>query len=323
MILQDIKNFNKQFGYDPKIQNAGHLPQTAKKFIVCGMGGSHLAIDILKAWKPELDVTVWSDYGLPLISERDQRECLIIASSYSGNTEETISAFLEAKERRLPLVAVAAGGELISLAKSFGVPYVALPDTDIQPRMALGFSIKAVLTLMGAKSAFKEVGALEHLLVPARYETIGKKLAKQLKGSIPIVYASRRNTAVAQNWKIVLNETGKIPAFANVFPELNHNEMTGFDVRKGTKALSSKCRFIFLRDDGDDARIVKRMKALDGLLRARGFKVYMEDVRGENRIAKLFSSVNTAQWTAYHLAKLYSVEPEQVPMVEEFKKLIA
>jgi glucose/mannose-6-phosphate isomerase len=319
MILQDIKDFNKQFGYNPEIQNAGHLPRVAKKFIVCGMGGSHLAVDILKAWKPDWNITIWNDYGLPPLSEHDKKECLIIASSYSGNTEETISAFLEAKERRLPLAAVASGGELISLSKSFGVPYVALPGTGIQPRMALGFSMKAILVLMGEKGALKEVGALENLLAPTHYKTLGAKLAKQLKGGIPIIYASRRNGAIAQNWKIVINETGKIPAFSNVFPELNHNEMTGFDVKKGTKSLSSKFRFVLLHDDDDDPRIGKRMKALEGLLRARGFAVFMADIRGENRIAKIFSSVNTAQWTAFHLAKQYGVEPEQVPMVEEFK----
>jgi len=323
VILQDIKNFNKQFGYDPEIKNEGHLPKTAKKFIVCGMGGSHLAADVLKAWRPELDIAVWSDYGLPPLSDRDKKEYLIIASSYSGNTEETISAFLEAKERRLPIAAVASGGELVSLAKSFGVPHVILPNAEIQPRMAIGFSIKAICALMGEKSALKELAALENSLVPARYETIGKKLAKKIKGMIPVVYASRRNGAVAQNWKVVLNETGKIPAFANVFPELNHNEMAGFDIKKGTRPLSAKFSFIFLRDGDDDPRIGKRMKTLEGLLRSRGFAVYMVDIRGESRIAKIFSSINTAHWTAFYLAKLYSVEPEQIPMVEEFKKMIA
>ncbi len=323
MIFQDIKTFNKQFGYEPEIQNASRLPQAPKKIIVCGMGGSHLAADLLKAWKPALDVTIWSDYGLPILSERDKKECLIIASSYSGNTEETISAFLEAKERHLPLAAIAAGGELVSLAKSFGVPHVVLPDTHIQPRMALGFSIKAILTLIGEKSVLKEIGALEHSLTSARYEASGKKIAKQLKGRIPVMYASRRNEAIAKNWKIVLNETGKTPAFSNILPEMNHNEMTGFDIKKSTSTLSSKFYFVLLRDGDDDSRIIKRMKALEKVLKARKLKVSNVEISGENRATKIFSSINTAQWTAFHLAKIYGVEAEQVPMVEEFKKLIA
>ncbi len=323
MILQDIKDFNKQFGWEPDVLNAAHLPRGAKKIIVCGMGGSHLAADILSAWKPEWNIVIWNDYGLPPLSERDKKECLIIASSHSGDTEETISAFLEAKERRLPLTAVASGGELLSLAKSFGVPYVVMPDGSIQPRMALGFSMKAILALMGERSALKEVTSLEHMLTPAHSETIGKKMAKKLKGSVPVIYASRRNGVVAWNWKIVLNETGKIPAFANVFPELNHNEMTGFDVKKGTRGLSAKFHFIFLRDDDDDPRIAKRMKVIEKLFAARGFRVSAVEFRGGHRIAKIFSSINTAQWTAFHLAKLYGVEAEKVPMVEEFKKMIA
>lgn len=323
MIYDDIRNFNEQFGYEPTIENFSHLPQNIKRFVVCGMGGSHLAADILKAWRPELDLVVWNDYGLPQLSEREKKECLIIASSYSGNTKETISAFLEAKERRLPLSAIAVGGGLITLAKSFGVPYVALPDTHIQPRVALGFSLKAMLALMGEKSMQKDAHQLSRSLAPARYEAAGRKFAKELRGGVPVIYSSRRNAAIAQNWKIILNETGKVPAFMNVLPEMNHNEMTGFDAKRKTRALSSKFHFVFLHDDEDDPRIVKRMKVLEGLFRARRFKVLTVDCYGENRIAKIFSSINAAQWAAFHLAKFYDVDPEKVPMVEEFKKLIA
>ena len=323
MIFQDIKTFNKQFGYEPEIQNASRLSQAPKKIILCGMGGSHLAVDLLKAWKPALDIIIWSDYGLPIVSERDKKECLIIASSYSGNTEETISAFLEAKERHLPLAVISSGGKLISLAKSFGVPYIALPDAHIQPRMALGFGIKAILMLIGEKVALKEIGTLENSLTSARYEISGKKIAQKLKGNIPVIYASRRNEALAKNWKIVLNETGKTPAFSNIFPELNHNEMTGFDVKKSTSLLSSKFYFVLLRDSDDDPRIAKRMKALEKVFKARKLKILNIEIVGENRVTKIFSSINIAQWTAFHLAKLYNVEAEQVPMVEEFKKLIA
>ena len=323
MIYNDIKNFNKQFGYEPRIENAEKLGKF-KKFVVAGMGGSHLAADILKTWKPDLDLVIWNNYGLPPL--KDLKERLIIASSYSGNTEEAIDVFEEAKKRKLNVAAVGAGGKLITLAHIIKVPHVVIPSAHIQPRMALGYSFKAILALMGEKKALVEASKLSFDLHPSRFELAGRKLAKKLKGSVPVIYSSQRNYAVVYNWKVKLNETGKIPAFWNVLPELNHNEMTGFSAGGGkarTKSLSSKFRFIFLKDSEDEPRIVKRMRILEKLLADRGFRIETALLRGKTRLIKIFSSLVLADWTAYYTAKQYGVEPEEVPIVEEFKKLIA
>src|ERR1700722_306403 len=114
MILDDIKNYAKQFEYEPKVENAAKLKK-AKKFVVCGMGGSHLAADILKDWHPELDIIVWSNYGLPPLGEKELKERLIILNSYSGGTEETIDAFNTAKAKRLNFAVIASHGKLIAL----------------------------------------------------------------------------------------------------------------------------------------------------------------------------------------------------------------
>lgn len=319
MIYGDIKDFNKQFEYKPTVENSGKL-RKFKKFVVVGMGGSHLAADILKSWRPELDLVIWSNYGLPPL--KDLRDRLIIASSYSGRTEETIDAFAEAKRSRLRIAAISAGGKLIALAQKYKIPCVKLPDSKLQPRLALGLSFKALLALTGDKNALAEADALAGELHPLRQEAAGKALAKRLYGSVPVIYASLRNAAVALNWKVKLNETGKIPAFSNVLPELNHNEMTGFDAKQKTADLSKSFHFIFLKDAEDDRRIVKRMNILEKLYCDRGFRVEVFFLQGKSRLQKIFSSLILADWTAYHTAKLYGVEPEQVPMVEEFKNLI-
>jgi glucose/mannose-6-phosphate isomerase len=140
---------------------------------------------------------------------------------------------------------------------------------------------------------------------------------------VPVIYTSAKNAAIGYNWKIKFNETGKIPAFTNVVPELNHNEMTGFDAKEKTVALSRGFRFIFLKDGLDDRRILKRMSVLEKLYHDRGFKVEIVLLQGKNEIQKIFNALILADWTAYHTAKLYGVDPEQVSMVEEFKKLIA
>lgn len=338
MIYDDIKNFHKQFTYEPKVENVKALEKLRRsankgrrsgsrrpwpsEFLVAGMGGSRLAGDILKAWQPQLDILIWSDYGLPPLSRKDLKERLTVASSYSGNTEETIDVFWTAKKHGFPLAVVAAGGKLINLARKNNVPYVLMPDLHIQPRMALGLTVKAILCLTGEKAALTEISELSKELQPFRHESSGKTLAKRLYGSIPVVYTSLRNYAVAYNWKIKFNETGKIPAFWNVLPELNHNEMTGFDVKPRTLGLSKHFHFVFLKDIEDERRIVRRMNILEKLYHDRGFKVEAIFLQGANRIHKIFSSLNLADWTAYYTAEMYGVEPEQVPMVEEFKRLV-
>jgi glucose/mannose-6-phosphate isomerase len=322
MLPDDIKNYHKQFNYEPKIENASKLKKFGK-FLVAGMGGSHLAADILKDWHPELDVMVWSNYGLPALKEKELKDRLVILSSYSGNTEETIDAFNAAKAKRLSFAVVASRGKLISLANKFKVPYVQIPDFHMQPRMATGLSLLALLALMEEKTWLAETRLLANQLHPAREEHRGKDLAKRLHGTVPVIYASTRNAAIAYNWKIKFNETGKIPAFYNVVPELNHNEMTGFDTKAKTTTLSRNFHFVFIKDAGDDRRIIKRMNVLEKLYRDRGFQTEIILLQGKTELQKIFNALNLADWTAYHTAKMYGVEPEQVPMVEEFKKMIA
>jgi glucose/mannose-6-phosphate isomerase len=160
-------------------------------------------------------------------------------------------------------------------------------------------------------------------LKPDALEPTGKELARNLSGHLPIVYASRRNIALAFTWKIKFNETGKTPAFYNTLPEANHNEMTGFDVKDGTRALSSQIHFLFLKDNADHPRIQKRMEVLEKLYRDRKLPVENIEINGTNRLEKIFRSLILADWVSYHLALKYGVEPEEVPMVEEFKRLIA
>jgi glucose/mannose-6-phosphate isomerase len=176
---------------------------------------------------------------------------------------------------------------------------------------------------MGEKNLLAESKLLATQLHPLREELRGKDLARRIFGNMPIIYASTRNGALAANWKIKFNETSKIPSFYNVVPELNHNEMTGFDVKTKTLPLSRNFHFIFLKDAGDDRRIIKRMNVLEKLYRDRGFKTEIILLQGKTELNKIFNALNLADWTAYYSAKMYVVEPEQVPMVEEFKKLIS
>ncbi|MEK7122603.1 MAG: bifunctional phosphoglucose/phosphomannose isomerase, partial [Patescibacteria group bacterium] len=310
----------KQFSWQPIVERP--RKRKFKKIVVAGMGGSHLAADILQSVHSELPLRVHRDYGLPHIPVSERSSTLLIASSYSGNTEETLDAFEEARKTGIATAAIAIGGKIEKMARQNRVPYVQMPDTGIQPRSALGFSIKGLCALMELEGVNSELSMLARTLKPASLEDRGKKLARTLKGSIPLIYASTRNEAVAYNWKIKFNETGKIPAFYNVLPELNHNEMTGFDHTQKNAALSKRFHVLFLTDEEDHPRTQKRMAILRKLYQARGLANTIVSLRGANRWMKIFSSLILADWAAVHVAALYGAESEQVPMVEEFKKMI-
>jgi len=320
-MYETIKNFNKQFLYEPEVKNQEKLTKKTS-FVAIGMGGSNLAPELLKTWKPELDIITRRDYGLPEINEEKLKNKLIILSSYSGNTEEPIDAFKKAKEQNLEMAVISTGGKLLSLAKENNVPYIELPDTGIQPRLALGLSIKAFLKFMGEENELKKIGGLATTFNPNDCEKDGKILAQRMKNHIPVIYSSNNNSSIIYNWKIKLNETGKIPAFCNVFPELNHNEMTGFDIKDSTKELSGKFCFIILKDTEENQKISKRMGVLEKLYKDRNLRVETIELKGKDIWHKIFSSLILADWTAYYTALGYKLEPEQVPMVEEFKKLI-
>lgn len=320
MLPTAINNLPAQFAYQPVIENEQKL-KTYDRYFLIGMGGSHLPGDLAMRWNPMFPLEVRSDYGLPP-SIANAKKPLVIACSYSGNTEETIDGLTLAMRKKIPVAVIAVGGTLIELAKKHALPYVQVPDTGIQPRCALGFMLRALLKIVNDEKGLRENGKLARTLQPDAFEKMGKSLAKKLFGFIPVIYASRENTTVAWNWKIKLNETGKIPAFYNVLPELNHNEMNGFDVQPSTHGLSEKFFFIFLKDAQDHPRIQKRMAILEQLYRQRHLPVERLPLEGKTFFEKIFSSLVLADWTSFYVAQQYGLEAEQVPMVEEFKILL-
>lgn len=308
-----ILGLPKQFSWESVVENAGALKKT-DKFVVAGMGGSHLAAGLMKLVDPKLDLLVHRDYGLPRVPDYFLQDSLFIASSYSGNTEETIDAFKMAHEAGLACAVITTGGVLLDLAKSTGVPYIQIPSTGIQPRMALGSFCRALAKLTGQEGVYAELGGLTGTLEAQNWQGKGQELATKLSHYPVLIYASTANLALAYNWKIKFNETGKTPAFYNVFPELNHNEMTGVHKLFGV---------VMLHDESDDHRVHKRMDITADLYNDKGIKVEVIKVEGATKWQKIFNSLLLADWTAFYLATQAGAEPEQVPMIEQFKKLMA
>lgn len=328
-IKETIQNFSKQFEYEPVIENSGGFePQKYNRYIFCGMGGSALAPDLLRVWNPNLDIIVHRDYGLPSLSDEVLKNCLIIVNSYSGNTEEALSAFNAALDKNLViqqgptlsinLAVISTGGELLKLAKERGIPYIQMPNMGIEPRMALGLNFRALLKVLGKEDALQSTVSLAKELIPESLEAAGKELAEKIGDATPIIYSSRRNGSIAYAWKVIFNETAKIPAFSNVLPELNHNEMVGFLSRE----LPEKYQFIFLKDASDEPKILKRMEITEKLFKDQGLSAQTINLNEKSIFHKIFSSLILAHWTAYHITQLSGADPDGVPMVEKFKTLI-
>jgi glucose/mannose-6-phosphate isomerase len=309
-----ILNFSNQFRYGPKVENFEKL-KTYKSFVVVGMGGSGLVGKIMKSAMPEIDLINHADYGLP---SGNLEGALVVCNSISGNTEEVLDAVNEAKKRGLDAAAISFGGKLIEFAKSGGLPYIQIPDTGAQPRMSVGCNIVALAKIMGLELPVTQLSGIK----AENFEERGKELAEALKNYTPVICASNPNSIIAYLWKINFNENAKIPAFYNLFPELNHNEMTGFDRGIHNEQLLEKFIFMMLKDELDHPRVLRRMEMTAQVYRKRGLPVLETDVAGSGRFDKIFSSLILIYWTTYYLAVGYGVNPVEIPMVEEFKKMI-
>src|SRR3989344_3814624 len=150
--IEAIKSLEKQLQYQPELVNGDKLGKY-DRFIFVGMGGSALGPDLLRVSNPELDILIHRDYGLPDLPDKVLQNSLIILNSYSGNTEEVLSAFKLALSKGLSMAAVSIGGKLLELARQNSIPYIEIPDWGLEPRMALGLNLRAFLKVLGDRKS--------------------------------------------------------------------------------------------------------------------------------------------------------------------------
>lgn len=316
-----ILEFPKQFQKGLEVAKNVKIEGAFDALTICGMGGSALPADILEIWlnayKIALPLYIHRNYGLP--NQVDKKH-LIICISYSGNTEETLNCFEEARKNGFKIITIASGGKLTELSKKHGIPSVMIP-AGFQPRMALGFQYAALMQVLVncglVEDGLDNISALEELLKPQSLEAYGKKLAQRLRNKIPVVYASYGLRSLARIWKIKFNENSKIPAFNNYFPELNHNEMMGY------ANAGNNFQVIVLRDPTDHPRILKRIKLMASLIKKRGVSIDIIDIKGKDILYKIFSSILLGDWISYYLALKRGIDPTPVELNEEFKKRLA
>ncbi|MDP3685630.1 MAG: bifunctional phosphoglucose/phosphomannose isomerase [bacterium] len=306
------------------LRAAAQVPLPSGPFsqvLVAGMGGSWMAGALVRdTGLNTVPIAIHRGYDIP---QHLPPDTLVIASSFSGNTEETLSAYEEARTAGLPLIGMAAGGELEKRCHDHTVPFIKIvadPPT-MQPRSATGYGV-GILTQILARAglaAAEAVDAVERLagfltnfMETARQR--GEALVPALTNATPIIYASDRLATVAQIWKIKINENAKTPAFWNVFPELNHNEMIGWT------QPHAAFHVVLLRDADDHPRVQKRFDITLALLREKGISSSIVPITGTTLTEKIFSTLLIGDWASTALALAQSIDPSPVPMVEDLKK---
>lgn len=288
--------------------------------LVAGMGGSWMAAALVRdAGLATVPVVIHRGYDLPAVPA----DTLVIASSFSGNTEETLSAYEAAKSAGLPLLAVATGGELERRSAADGIPFIRIPadPPTMPPRSATGYGVGILTRILaqlnlatpGAVDQVAELGArLAAFMEAARSR--GEALVPALREATPVIYASDRFATTARIWKIKINENAKTPAFWNVFPELNHNEMIGWSTAHG------RFHLIFLQAHDDHPRVQRRFEITRALLQEKGISGSIVPIEGTSLVEQIFSTLLVGDWASYGLALALGIDPSPVPMVEDLKR---
>jgi glucose/mannose-6-phosphate isomerase len=279
----------------------------------CGLGGSGWPGDVVKA-ALEIPVTVVRDYVLPAYVGEGS---LVIVCSYSGNTEEALAMYDDARKRNVQMVVVASGGTLVEKANADGVPLITFPS-GLQPRMAYGYQTIPVLRMLADAGVVDAVDWNTFAdFLDSELEDVKKKavlFGERIGDGVPLIYSSSQFYTAAYKWKINFNENAKIHAFSNAVPEMNHNEMNAFVGEDGEYTV------FFLRDKNDDVRIGRRMDVLHELISVRKVGVANIVSKGNSFVERLFWMMWLGDWVSYYVAIARGVDPTPVDFIEMFKK---
>ena len=335
-MLGEIDNLPDQLGYAYQLGLKHQLPdwKDFSRVVVAGMGGSAIGADLLASYSASLvpiPVSVHRDYGLPLFARG--AETLVICSSHSGNTEETLDAFESARKAECRIIAVCTGGELAKRAKENDIPVWTF-DHAGQPRAAVGFSFGLLLAM------FQRLG-----FIPDQREAIGdaiasmkksqehikaevpaatnpaKRYAGQLMGRWVTIMGSGLLSVVGRRFKGQINEIAKAGANFEFIPEANHNTLAG--TLNPQEMLNSKTMTLFLRAPSDHPRNRLRSDLTRQAFMLEGLNTDVVDARGNTSLAHMWTLILFGDYMAYYLAMAYGVDPTPIQVLVEFKKAMA
>jgi len=297
--------------------------------IVAGMGGSAIGGELLKDWardKVPVPIEVCSDYSLPAYADANT---LVLVVSYSGETEESLSAFSDAVKRKCMTVCVSSGGTLREFAGKLDVPHLLVPS-GMAPRATLPYLFMPLVVMLEriglVSSVTAEISETVKILkqvsasnLPERpiKDNFSKTLASNVCGTVPVVYGFGIYRAVAQRLKTQFNENSKNPAKWEFFPELNHNEIVGWEA---AEELAKCFSVIFIRDKDEPKPIRQRIETTKEIINEESVKTYEVYASGETPLARMLSTVVIGDFTSIYLAVLRGIDPTPVRTIALLKE---
>ena len=338
----EIRKIDKSNMLSFQVESASHYGQALSigdkvswknpkpdSIIIAGMGGSAIGGEIVKDWarnKAKTPIEVSRDYSLPDYADA---KSLVVVSSYSGDTEETLSAFLDAKRRGCMICCISSGGLLLEYAEKFGVPFLIVPE-GMPPRAALPYMFIPLLRWfekVGFVSGFSEefLEAIRVLGNVAKENSPeipveknpAKTLATGIFGTIPVVYGFGIYRSAAQRFKQQFNENSKVPAKWEYLPELDHNEIVGWEDNGN---LAKHFSAIFLRSKNETDEVRSRIEITKKLMSEAVSKQFEVWSQGKNSMANMLSTIIMGDFTSVYLAALLKVDPTPVQTITALKK---
>lgn len=293
------------------------------KVVLIGMGGSGIGGKIVSQWIVDeitIPVSVCQDYTVPATVDA---ETLVIAVSYSGNTEETLSALSKCKDKNARIVCITSGGEMERLATNNDWLLLSLP-TGFPPRAALAYAITSllsVLTSLGLISGkcLEQLSRISAILTEKQSEMMeeAKAIASKINNTILTVYAESAYEPIATRFKQQLNENSKFPCHYNVIPEMNHNELLGWE-----SADKQYC-VIFIKTNDMHPRNEKRMQLTEELLRSKSVNIIRINSTEKSKVENALYLIHVTDWVSYYMAELREVDILEIKWIDLLKYELA
>ena len=302
-----------------RVESARIAPAEAAGLFVCGMGGSAIGGDLAAAAlgdrlrHPLLTIR---DYGLPSWAGP---EWAVLCSSYSGETEETLSCFEAAGDLGAGRIVASTGGALVELARPAEVPVIGLPRVGVAYMLVCAAEV-AALTGVAPRVA-EEVEAAAGFLEQRTEElrTRAREIAASLEGALPIVYGADLTGPVAQRWKTQINENAKLPSFFVALPEADHNDICGWD---GVPATGARAVAVMLEDGGQHPRVQRRFEATAAAIEATGSPAIRIEAAGESRSERLLWTLMLGDLVSLELAEARGVDPLPIEAIDSLKRAL-
>lgn len=307
--------------------------QNFKNIVVLGMGGSAIGGDLLSDYFADelsIPIVVIRGYDIPKFIDENS---LIFAVSYSGNTEETLSALKKCIEAKARIIALTSGGKLAALSQENNFPVIKVP-VGIQPRAAISYLffpiLKALERLGLVKGRGGEIEETLNILQELSKEygakspienNLAKKVALSLYQYLPLIYGSEGLLeAVAMRWKTQINENSKWPCFWNVFSELDHNEIVGYEIEN---SINRQVKIVYLQDKEGSLRVEQRRRITRKIIEDKVAEFIVCPTKGKGKMARMFSLIYLGDLASYYLAILNQIDPSPVVCIEDLKKELA